>query len=73
MKIDSAQMVNFEFRPTVFACPVCPLHDLSVCASLYWRLAHAAAVSRVTQRRIQLAVQTALACRLNFIAHTGLA
>ena len=43
-----------------------------VCASLYGRLARAAAVSGVTQRRIQLAVHTALACRRSFIAHAGL-
>ena len=46
-----------------------------VCASLYGRLAHAAAVSRarVTQRRIQLAVRTVLAYYCSFIAHAGLA
>ena len=47
-----------------------------VCASLYGHLAHAAAVSRVMQCRIQpasfVAVQTALVCRRSFIAHAGL-
>ena len=56
-----------------FAALCCLSVYVFVCDSLYRRLANAAAVRRVTERRIQLAVHKALACCRSFIVHAGLA